>query len=510
MNKALFLITELHRPVGGLYRYACELLPAWKQRIAKERTGYSPLVLSVRDPAAPLNDLRPSAEMKEAADAVGVKIYDAMRGGVKCYFLEAPMAADERNEFHHLLWEKYRIQSEKASGWDFYSVLNSFWKYAPLVAKELEKNGEKIGVIDSQDWLAFPAGFLTKEATGHALNCRFHSGEFGRSLGRPDMAAPPVQIERAALMEADFVQGVSVGEAKFEVYHLLPLSRDLYNQLKESKDAAWRREQVWKQEQYEEFLLLEPDGHSLLGTNAGGLPNGILLGDWLKVTKADVAVGRKALSKLLPDRKKRVLFIGRADYRKGIDPLIEAMALLADPEAGLVISTVVDPAEEKRLLLKAATLGISDSVRISNSWLEESMKKPLFCAADVIALPSLYEPFGIVTLEALAADLACERNGLAGPVVVVGDTGGMREVIRNGVNGFKVPIEEGQFNLDVALLARILALSLRGGELRERISKGGARQVQAESFDWVNIAGEVQELYKRAVKNNARSIAAKR
>ena len=117
---------------------------------------------------------------------------------------------------------------------------------------------------------------------------------------------------------------------------------------------------------------------------------------------------------------------------------------------------------------------------------------------------------GMVTLEALAADLACERNGLAGPVVVVGDTGGMREVIRNGVNGVKVPIEEGQFNLDVALLARILALSLRGGELRERISKGGARQVQAESFDWVNIAGEVQELYKRAVKNNARSIAAKR
>ena len=514
MSKALFLITELHRPVGGLYRYATELLPAWRNAFDNGKCEYEPLPLSIRDPAAPLGDLRESRKFKAVADAAGVKIFEAIRGGEACYFLERTMELQERNEFHKLLWDKYRVQSERMAPWPDYAVLNAFWKYAPIVAAQMVKEGEKIAVVDAQDWLAFPAGFMAAEALNKALVCRFHSGEFGRSLGTPDLSAAPVQIERAALQEADFVQGVSVGEAKFELYHLLPLKNELYNQLKDSRSAQWRGEQEWKTGLYEEYLLLESENLELLGRNAGGLPNGIILDDWEKVTKADVRKGRKALEKLMAGKSKYVLFIGRAEYRKGIDHLLEAFALLGERDVGLIISTVLSEPDLNRLRLKAANLGIAERVLVSNGWLDEEMKKPLFCAADVIALPSLYEPFGIVTLEGLAADLACEKNGLKGPVVVVGDTGGMREVIKNGVNGFKVPLEEGQFSMNPAFMAKILSIALGNDEIARRVSQGGAARVQNTDFNWEHVATRVQEIYKRAIANHAKweaaSAAAKR
>jgi glycogen(starch) synthase len=510
MSKALFLITELHKPVGGLYRFTTELLPAWRAAFARGECTYEPLVLSVRDPRAPLGDLRESKKMKAVADGAGVEIFEAVRGGETCYFIDKTMDGPERNDFHKLLWDKYRIQSEKASGWADYAVLNTFWKYAPIVATALVKEGEKISVIDAQDWLAFPAGFLCAEALGKALNCRFHSGEFGRSLGNPDLSSAPVQIERAALQEADFVQGVSVGEAKFELYHLLPLKNELYNQLKDSRSAAWREEQEWKTGLYEEFLLLESEGLELLGRNAGGLPNGIIIDGWDTVTKADVKKGRKALERLLPGKKKYVLFIGRAEYRKGIDHLLEAFALLGDKDTGLIISSVLSEPELNRLLLKASNLGIAERVRVSNGWLDEEMKKPMFCAAEVIALPSLYEPFGIVTLEGLAADLACEKNGLRGPAVIVGDTGGMREVIKNGVNGFKVPLEEGRFDMNPAFMAKILSIVLTNEEIARNISKGGGQRVMNPDFNWEHVATRVSEIYKRAIANHAKWEAALR
>ena len=134
----------------------------------------------------------------------------------------------------------------------------------------------------------------------------------------------------------------------------------------------------------------------------------------------------------------------------------------------------------------------------------------MFCAADVIALPSLYEPFGIVTLEGLAADLACEKNGLKGPAVIVGDTGGMREVIKNGVNGFKVPLEEGKFDMNPAFMAKILSIVLSNDEIARNVSRGGGQRVQNPDFNWEHVATRVSEIYKRAITNHAKWEAARR
>ena len=308
MKKALFLVTELQKPVGGLHRFTTELLPAWRKQVNEGNAELEPLVLSLRDPAIPLGDLKDSASMKPIASALGIRILEGVRGGETCYFIEAALSTDARNDFQHMLWDKYRVRSEKAADWPFYQVLNAYWKFVPQVAQAMLKSGQQIAIIDAQDWLAFPAGFLTKEAIGRPLSCRFHSGEYGRSLGNPDFSMPPVRIESAALQEADFVQGVSIHEAKFELYNLLPSKQELFTQVSENRSQRWRQEQEWKTENYEAFLLMEPQELTLITQCAAGITNGIILTEWQKVSSQDIRDGRAVLQKLLPGKQKYVTF----------------------------------------------------------------------------------------------------------------------------------------------------------------------------------------------------------
>ncbi len=501
MKKALFLITELQKPVGGLYRYATELLPAWKNSLDRGETAFEPLVFSIRDPIIPLGDLKLSEKfgefMKKHPD---LRVYEAQRGGVTCYFLESFLEEQKRNAFHKELWDKYRIKSEKVAYWDFYQKLNAYWYHMPTVAAWLAREGE-MAVIDAQDWLAFPAGFLCKERINIPLLCRFHSGEIGRSLGNPDPDSPPLIIESVALQEADYIQGVSIGEAKFEIYNLLPLKQKITAELAPQKPERWRAEQAWKDERYEEFILLEPEDLALVTQNAAGLPNGLILDPWKRVTKQMILNGREMLKRLVPGKEKYILFIGRAEWRKGIDHLIEAFSMIDHEKTGLVVLSSFTDAEYKKYYSKATALRVENCMILYNGWVDEDMKKSLFCAADVIALPSLYEPFGIVTLEGLAADLACELNGETGPTVVVGDVGGMHEIITNGVNGFKTPMEEDKFDLKPQFLAKVLKIVLTNERLRRKISMGGAERVQSKNFDWHHIAHQVFELYGKAIEN---------
>ena len=117
MRKVLFLITELQRPVGGLYRFAVEYLPVWRKAFEEKETNFEPLVFAPRDISAPLGDLIIEPGFKDIAEKHSVKIYSAVRGNVKCYFLESTLNENELFDFHRTLWEKYRVKSEKASSY---------------------------------------------------------------------------------------------------------------------------------------------------------------------------------------------------------------------------------------------------------------------------------------------------------------------------------------------------------------------------------------------------------
>ncbi|MEK6843695.1 MAG: glycosyltransferase family 4 protein [Candidatus Micrarchaeota archaeon] len=510
MKKALFLITELQKPVGGLHRYATEILQAWRNQINLQKAQYEPIVVSMRDPATTATDLRFSTEHEEFMHAhPNILVYEGIRGGEKCYFLESTLSEDAKNAFHGELWLKYRIKSDKMSNWGFYRMLNAYWKAVPEFAEYLvNKKKEDIAVIDAQDWLAFPAGFLTREKIKRPLNCRFHSGEFGRSLGTPDFEAAPVLIETAALQEADYIQGVSVHEAQFEIYNLLPHKQKLRETFSSFKSAQWLQYQKWKEEVFEDFLLFEAGSDLEIVTDSvAGLTNGIILDPWKTVTVDQIKSGRHIFEKALPGKDKYVLFIGRAEWRKGIDALIQAFGILLHTtrlNAGLIISSSLSDEEYAKYYGQIQKQNLHSDAIIYNGWLGEEVKMGLFCAADVIALPSLYEPFGLVTLEVMAADLVSETHGLTGPIAVVGDTGGMAEVIKNGANGFKVPMEADRFDLNPQFLARILKLSLESDSLKKHISKGGAQRVSQRYFDWNFIVQKVFEIYSHAEKNYER------
>lgn len=514
MKKALFLVTELQKPVGGLHRYSIELFSAWKNALENHKAPYEPLPISLRDPAVPLSDLRFCAEYGDFMEKhPKTLVYEGVRGGIKCLFLESSLTEEEKNRLHGELWVKYRIKSEKASFWDYYGTLNAYWRAVPEFADFLIKQRkEEIALIDAQDWLAFPAGFLTREKIHRPLNCRFHSGEFGRSLGHPDFDTPPITIETAALQEADYLQGVSVHEAQFEAYNHLPLKQRLRGELAPFRSRKWLEYQLWKEEHFEDFLLYEAGSDlEIITESIAGITNGIILDSWKGVKKENIEAGRKVLQKALPKKDKYVLFIGRAEYRKGIDALLKAFFELRQNSkinAGLVISSNLSNEDYARYFGMISKMKLEHDVIIYNGWLGEDLKKGLFCASDVIALPSLYEPFGLVTLEVFSADMAAELNGESGPIAIVGDTGGMSEVVKNGVNGFKVPMEEDRFDLNPSFLARILKLSLQDSRLKEKISRGAAERVQQRYFDWNFIIQRVFEIYGHAEKNYERFVKA--
>ena len=117
-----------------------------------------------------------------------------------------------------------------------------------------------------------------------------------------------------------------------------------------------------------------------------------------------------------------VLFVGSGFERKGLGPLLEGFARLPDPGRRLIVAGKGDVAGHRRL---AARLGLDDRVVWPGPVLEVER---LYAAADVVALPARYEPFGNVHLEALASGV---------PVLSSARAGGS-EILRPGDNGWVV------------------------------------------------------------------------
>ncbi|RKN73016.1 1,4-alpha-glucan branching protein domain-containing protein [Paenibacillus ginsengarvi] len=150
-----------------------------------------------------------------------------------------------------------------------------------------------------------------------------------------------------------------------------------------------------------------------------------------------------------------VLYVGRLVYEKGVQVLLAAMpsVLAREPRAKLVV-VGAGPMREQ-LERQAAELGLGDRASFWG-FVEEETKKRLYATADVCVFPSLYEPFGIVALEAMAA-----RRPL-----VVSDTGGLAELIEHGHDGYKAlagHVESLAWHVTEQLLD-----SARGTEMAER------------------------------------------
>ena len=204
-----------------------------------------------------------------------------------------------------------------------------------------------------------------------------------------------------------------------------------------------------------------------------------------------------------------VVFVGRITRQKGVPYLLDA-ALEFDPAAQLVLCAGAPDTPEigaeverrvERLRDARAKPGDEAAGRGSGNvvWIDQMLPKAeviqLLSHATVFACPSIYEPLGIVNLEAMACEAA----------VVATATGGIVEVVQDGMTGLLVPFEAEEGGIEPrdpeafshAIAERVNALLADPERAREMGRAGRARAVEA--FDWSAIAAQTSELYRTLV-----------
>jgi len=191
-----------------------------------------------------------------------------------------------------------------------------------------------------------------------------------------------------------------------------------------------------------------------------------------------------------------VLFVGRITRQKGIVHLARAIPLI-DESAQVVLCAGQPDTPEIAAEMEQAVV-IARRAHAGVIWIEQMLSRAdiiqFYSHAAVFCVPSIYEPFGIINLEAMAC---------ATPVVA-SVVGGIPEVVVNGETGILVPLEQqpvapfepvdpGRFSADLAAAINKL---LRDPALREQMGRAGRRRVE-EKFAWSAIALQTIDLYRQ-------------
>ena len=189
-----------------------------------------------------------------------------------------------------------------------------------------------------------------------------------------------------------------------------------------------------------------------------------------------------------------LLFVGRITRQKGFQHLVRAIRFM-DPGFQIVLCAAAPDTPGMAEEMKAAVES-AKAQRHGIIWIDKMVDQKTACElyshAAVFVCPSIYEPFGIINLEAMACETA----------VVASAVGGIKEVVVDGETGFLVPLEQmnespfeatnpEKFAQDLG--ARINQL-MKDRKLRERFGKAGRKRAQ-ESFSWAAIAKKTKALY---------------
>jgi glycogen(starch) synthase len=172
-----------------------------------------------------------------------------------------------------------------------------------------------------------------------------------------------------------------------------------------------------------------------------------------------------------------VLYVGRLDQEKGLPVLLQAFAHVwtVEPRARLVLAGKGVLQEE--LQRRAAELGVGERVSFVGYVTGDALAG-VYRTAEVLTVPSLYEPFGMVALEGM----------VCGIPVVVADTGGLREIVTDGVTGLRVPPG------DAPALAQALLRVLSDEALASRLGQTGQQHAH-QAYNWTDLARQTVAVY---------------
>ncbi len=313
-----------------------------------------------------------------------------------------------------------------------------------LVNELVRKNGRGFDVIDAHDWLGIMAGMIAKKELNTPLIFHVHSTEVGRSVGRGSHTIKDIEYEGGQI--ADCVITVSNAMAD----ELLKLGFP-----QEKIRPCWNG--------------VDPAKY-----------------DPARVSNEDRLAVRRQYG--VQDHETLLFFIGRLVTVKGIDKLVRALPLVLKdfPNTKLLILGIGDMEQEIRSI--ADGLGIHDKVIMRAEFVSEEERIQHYAAADVVVLPSLYEPFGIVCTEALS---------MAKPTVVgARGTNGMREqVIPSGEKqcGIHVnPFESKDIAWGITQVLQSQDKGLQWGQ--------NGRQRVLEEFSWDAVTKRTLAIYKEFIR----------
>ena len=322
-----------------------------------------------------------------------------------------------------------------------YNYLSASKIINELVARE----GFQFDIAIAHDWLSAIAGITVKRDLGLPLVFHVHSHEKGRNLGNGSEVVN--NIEHRAAQMADMI--ITVSNAMRDELTSLGFPQEkiqvCYNGVDPQKYCPEK---------------VNPD----------------------QVKKVRELYGIK-------DDELMILFVGRLTYIKGVDKLVMAMPLILKeiPNAKLVIVGLGEMKEHAEKIVQSQRL--QDHVKFRYEFVPEEERIAHYAACDVAVFPSLYEPFGIVAIEAMSMEKP----------VVVGATGisGMREIV----------IPEGPqqcgFHInpnDPVDIAWGVVNAIKDPKRKAELGKNGRKRV-LECFTWDVIAKKTLELYQQLLES---------
>ena len=343
--------------------------------------------------------------------------------------------------------EVYRIDSYKSPSPDF-----ATWVYLMNMNMQREtaalmrKIGSKIDVIHAHDWLVADAGIGLKHVFRKPLLVTMHSTEMGRRDGLHTTAERMIHETEAWLT--------------YEAWKVICCSDYMVSHVR--------------------YVFGLPNDKLVM------VPNGVNTRNY-ESDSDDCEAFRARFA--LPDEK-IVLFVGRLVYEKGIHILINAVPkILAKVNAKFII--VGSGYMKEQLLNIVRSMGLEHKVLFEGFMDEPTLLKLQKCA-DVSVVPSLFEPFGIVALEAMAAKSP----------IVVSDTGGLSEIVEHDKTGVKA------YPNNPDSLAWGIIKVLQDDSYARYIRDNAYRRV-LERYDWEKIAAETKSIYEGVLGEYSKSFWAK-
>lgn len=363
-----------------------------------------------------------------------------VKKGVKVYVVTCDFPNSPQHEVIDGV-EVFRIDSYKNPAPDFAS-----WVYLMNMnmqkeaAKLISDLGGEIDIFHAHDWLVATAGIGLKHIFRKPLLATIHSTEIGRKNG----------------IHSDYDRMIHETEAwlTYEAWKVICCSNYMISHVR------------WAFSLPEDKLIM--------------VPNGV---DYEVYSKEDDGNHTQFRRKFaLPDEK-IALFVGRLVYEKGVHVFVNAAPrVLEKVNAKFVI--VGNGYMKEQLSQLVNTMGLTHKI-LFTGFVDEKTLRELQKSSDVSVVPSLFEPFGIVALEAMAANSP----------VVVSDTGGLSEIVEHDFNGVKT------YAGNPDSLAWGISKVLTDNGYANWIKANAYKRIK-EKYNWDNIAEQTKTIYQNVLNEH--------